>query len=95
MTFNVQNGNFKLEAKKGKFLICAVCNCCLYRTAVASFNLKNYDIDNQVIFSVKPYDGNLYICKICDKTLKMQQMACQAVINKLDIFEFPKEFVSI
>lgn len=25
----------------------------------------------------------------------MQQMACQAVINKLDIFEFPNKFVTI
>ena len=40
---------------------------------------------------IKSFDGLLYICKTCDKKLKSSKVPCHAVLNKLQIFDLPKE----
>ena len=44
---------------------------------------------------IKSFDGLLYICKTCDKKLKSSKVPCQAVLNKLQIFDLPKDYPDI
>ena len=44
---------------------------------------------------IKSFDGLLYVCKTCNKKLKSSKVPCQAVLNKLQIFDLPKEYSDI
>ena len=44
---------------------------------------------------VKLYDDNYYICTNCDKPLRKNSVACQAVANRLNVAELPKLFQDI
>ena len=41
------------------------------------------------------YDGNSYICRTCDKTMKKNCIPCQAACNKMGIAFLLKKFDSI
>ena len=66
-SFDRKVSNFKLLIKNGPFFICVICNRCLYRTSVICFNIEKYSVDENIIFMVKLYDDNYYICTTCDK----------------------------
>ena len=40
---------------------------------------------------IHSYDGFHYICRTCDAKLKKKKIPCQAVCNKLEIFQFPDD----
>ena len=72
-----------------------MCNCCLYRTSVICFNIEKYSVDENIIFMVKSYDDNYYICTTCDKALRKNSIPCQAVATRLNVVELPKLFQDI
>ena len=80
-SFDRKVSNFKLLIKNGAFFICIICNRCLYRTSVVSFNIEKYSVDENMIFMVKLYDDNYYICATCDNALPKNSVPCQAVAN--------------
>ena len=72
---------FRMEIAKGPYFICIVCNRCLYRKSVLSFNETKYDVnvENFCYEKVDSYDGCQCICKTCDTKLKKKKIPCQAV----------------
>ena len=72
-----------------------MCNCCLYRTSVICFNIEKYSVDENIIFMVKSYDDNYYICTTCDKALRKNSIPCQAIATRLNDVELPKLFQDI
>ena len=94
-SFDRKVSNFKLLMKNGPFFICVICNRCLYRTSVICFNIEKYSADENIIFMVKSYDDNYYICTTCDKVLCKISIPCQAVANGLNVVELPKLFQDI
>ena len=81
---------FKLAILEGPYYICVSCNRCLYSRSVISFSDK-YHKDNfkPVFYLKKSFNDKYYICKTCDKKLLKQNLPCQSVTNKLEIFDFP------
>ena len=69
-SFDRKVANFKLLIKNGPLFICVICNRCLHSTSVIFFNIEKYKVDENIIFIVKSYDGNCYICATCDKALQ-------------------------
>ena len=65
-------------------------NCCLYRTSVICFNIEKYSFDEIIIFMIKSYDDNYYICTNCDKALRKSSVPYQAVANRLNVVELPQ-----
>ena len=53
----------------------------------------NGELDNK--FLVKSFDTLFYICKPCHKKYIKGLMFCQAVSNKLELYNLPTEFESI
>ena len=47
------------------------------------------DVDFFYVAHVKSFNGKKYICLTCDKKLVKSEVPCQAVCNKLQIFDFP------
>ena len=41
------------------------------------------------------FDSSTYICKTCRKKCQKCKISCQAVSNKLEVFDLPTEFQSI
>ena len=80
-----------LKPKSKKGLIIFV----LFATVI-SLKTESYGDVNAVQFSfVMSYDGHLYICRACDKTMKRNFIPWQGVCNKMGITFLPKEFESI
>ena len=48
-----------------------------------------------MIFTVKPYADNYYICTTCDKALRKNSVPCQATAYRLNVIELPKLFQDI
>ena len=83
---------FKLEVRKGPYHVCVICNRSLYRRSVILFDETKYimpDEDDFFISHVLAFDGHEYICLTCNQKLKKSKVPCQAVCNKLEIFDFP------
>ena len=93
-SFETKVSNFKLFIKNGPFFICAICNCCLYRTSAICFNIEKYSVDKNKTFMVKLYSDNNYICTTCDKALR-KNGSYQTVENRLNVIELPKLFQDI
>eukprot|EP00111_Clytia_hemisphaerica_P014679 TCONS_00043273-protein len=84
---------FKTLVNEGPFYICVCCNRCLYRQTVVKYTPENYNMPEENFCSeVISFDGQLYICKTCHNKLKKDNLPCQSVKNKLDIYELPAEF---
>ena len=66
------------------FALYVISNHCLYRKSVICFNIEKYSVDENIIFMVKSYDDNYYICAPCDKALRKNSVSCQAVVNVLN-----------
>ena len=94
-SFNRKVSNFKLLIKNGPSFICVICTRCLYRTSVICLNIEKYSVDDNIIFILKLYDDNYYICTTCDKTLRKNSVPCQAVANRLNVVELPELFQDI
>ena len=49
----------------------------------------------QIAIWFRSFNGNLYICRTCSRELQKGKVLCQAVSNKLKVFDLPKEFQSV
>ena len=84
---------FRKEIQEGPYYICVVCNRCLYTRSVILFKEQKYPAIEEDFFfyaNVKCYNGCEYICHTCDTHLKKKKIPCQAVCNKLQLFEIAK-----
>ena len=57
--------------------------------------MQKYSVNQGVIFIVRLFDGNVYICKTCDRALQRNSIRCQAVANRRNVVELPKPFHGI
>lgn len=51
-----------------------------------------YSVNQGVIFIVRLFAGNIFVCKTCDKALQRNIIPCQAVAKKRNVVELPKPF---
>ena len=81
---------FKNLIQEGPYFICVCCNRSFYKRSVIFFKDDKYCIntDDFIQVLVKSYDGKIYICLTCHKKLLKNDVPCQSVTNKLQIFEF-------
>ena len=79
--------SFKSLIKEGPTYICAVCHRCLYRRSVVMLDLNKYHVNENVIQPIASSDLSQHICITCHKKLLKGDIPCQAVCNKLEIFE--------
>ena len=87
---------FKDSIRQGPYYICVVCNRSLYKRSVRLFDENKYEVRNELFLSrVSSYDGKEYICLTCHFKLLKKNMPCQAVYNKLQNFELPREFADL
>ena len=49
----------------------------------------------QIAIWFRSFNGNLYICRTCSRELQKGKALCQAVSNKLKVFDLPIEFQSM
>ena len=92
---NLKIKQFKLLIKEGSFYICVLCHRCFYRRSVLIFDSRKYNGELDKKFLVKSFDTLFYICKTCHKKYIKGSMPCQAVSNKLELYNLPTEFESI
>ena len=88
--------SFKKKTHEGPYFICIVCNRCLYRRSVILFIETKYPLFDQSPFEfIESFDCQFYICKTCDKRIKKGDTPCQAVPNKLEVYDFPEDLKNI
>ena len=81
---------FQALTGQGPYYICIVCHRLLYRRSVVTLNLMAYEL-RHIITDILSFDNEKYICKTCHNKLKKSKIPCQAVCNKLQIFDVPEE----
>ena len=90
---------FKEIITEGPYYICVVCNRCLYKRSVINFKIDKYESpDSQFYFSSVPsFNDSKYICITCDRKLKSKKSKTpfQAVCNKFELYNFPKNLSDI
>ena len=87
---------FNRDIREGPYYICAVCNRLLYRKTVLEFKKDKYKPSSCLFTSVTSFNGNMYICKTCDVTIKKKNKTpCQAVYNNLAVDDVPPELASL
>ena len=81
---------FNRAIREGPCYICVVCNRLLYRKTVLEFKKDKYKTNSCLFTSVTSFNGNVYICKTCDVTIKKKNKTpCQAVYNNLAVDDVP------
>ena len=84
---------FKKLIREGPYFICVICNRCLYKRSVVSFDFNSYSsLVKKLVHLVSSYDGRLYICRTCHNKVKKNNVPCQAVSNTLTVELLPNEF---
>ena len=87
---------FKDKVILGPYYVCVVCNRTSYRQMFVIFHEENYEIEdpNFMFAHVEGFDGIECICNTCHRKLrsKSNQIPCQVVNNKLNLFDLPVEF---
>ena len=83
---------FKKIIQSGPSFIYIVVNRCLYRRSVTLFSEnKLQELESNMFNFICSHDNNFYICKTCAQRLNKNQIPCQAVCNKLQIYDFPED----
>ena len=83
---------FKKFIKSGPCFICIVCNRCLYRKSIVKLSEnKHKELINNMFHFIPSHDSSFYICKTCAQQLNKNQIPCQAVCNKPQIYDFSIE----
>ena len=87
---------FNRAIREGPYYICVVCNRLLYRKTVLEFKKEKYKSSCCLFTSVTSFNGNMYICKTCDITIKKKNRPpCQAVYNNLAVDDAPPELANL
>ena len=87
---------FNLAIREGPYYICVVCNRLLYRKTVLEFKKDKYKSSFCLFTSVTSFNGNMYICKTCDVTIKKKnKIPCQEVYNNLAVDDLPPELANL
>ena len=55
-------------------------------------NYKDFKID---FVTKETYDGKVYVCMTCHKSIMKKRTPCQAVSNKLDVEVAPKQLQNL
>ena len=66
----------------------------MYKKTVIVFKRNRYD-HVSCTSAVISYDGQFSICKTCEKSLRKNNIPCQAFCNKLQVVFFPEELKNI
>ena len=82
---------FQSKIREGPYYICSVCNRILYRKAVIQLKKQTYNTRQELFTDIKSFDEKQYICKTCHTKVLKGQVPCQAVCNKLNVYELPPE----
>ena len=89
---------FKSEVRDGPYYICVICNRSLCKRSVKIFHSQKYNMPSISYFYVAhivSFNDKVYICLTCDKKLIKSEVPCQAVCNKLEIFDFPPYLIKL
>ena len=92
---------FQLKIKVGAEFVCTSCHRLMYRNCVVPCNRGKYNVcDQELLDSVlsSAYiinNGNVWICKTCDRSLKRGVMPAQCVANNLQLSEIPPELAKL
>ena len=86
---------FKKQVREGPFYICSICNRCLYRRSVLKLDETKYQHMRNIFTNTLSFDKVKYICQTCESKLKKSKMPCQAVSNKLELFDLPNNLKSL
>ena len=90
---------FQSEVRLGPDFVCVCCHRMMYRKSVVPCNTEKYtkvgsDVLEEV-FSADlrriSCDGDVHVCKTCDRTLSRGSMPLQAKANGLKLHEIPDE----
>ena len=74
------------------FFICIVCDRYLYRKSVVKFSeIKRKELIKNMFHFIPSHGNSFYICKTYAQKLNKNQIPCQAVCNKLQIYYLPTE----
>ena len=75
-------------------MLCVCCNRCLYKRSGILFDEEKYKKNSfhADFHPVLSFDKTNYICKTCDRKLQKQEIPCQSVSNKLQLFYLPTHF---
>ena len=65
---------------------------CLYSGSVVVFDEKKFCGELNENSLIKSLDSCFYICNTCNKIYLKDSVPCQAVSNKLEVFNLPEEF---
>ena len=87
---------FNKLIREGPYLICVICNRCLYKISIARFDFNSYSsLVKELLHLVSSYDGRLYICRTYQNKVKKNNVSCQAGSNKLAVELLPNEFLDL
>ena len=63
------------------YVICIVCDRCLYKISVIDYKEEKYNIFVESLYTVvKLFDGKLYVSRTCDPKLKKGKVPRQVVL---------------
>ena len=94
---------FNKTVKEGPDYACTCCHRLIYRQTVLGFKVDKYskapkDLLQRLFlpkFVRASAKGLVWICKMCDCTLKRGRMPAQAAVNKLGLDEIPAELADL
>ena len=85
----------------GADFVCTSCHRLLYRNSVVTCNRDKYNkckeelLESVLSSNYISNDGNLWVCKTCDSTLKRGLMPAQSVGNNLKLDDVPPELANL
>ena len=68
----------------------------MYKKTVIKLNKQRYKYNDHNVFTgVQSFEGKVYICKTCHTKVFKGLIPCQAVCNKLCVYEVPQQLSQI
>ena len=98
VTLEAALSTFQSEVKLGPNFVCTCCHRMMYKKSVLcnrdKYTKVGADVLNNVLSADLKYiscNGNIWICKTCDRSLKRGSMPVQAKANGLQLSKIPAE----